>query len=123
MRRYPHHVRTRVTAKTGALLEHHADVRGLTPATLARDLISEGILRLDNEPTTPLWLEMIAVENYRLRAVVLRLLEAVGEDRGWTRDYLTQLLDRTRANADEYAHRRLAEIEKMRLDGAYTTRR
>jgi hypothetical protein len=123
MNRYPELLRTRLDANTAALLTRHADTRGTTPGELARELLGEALARLDGEPTTPLWLELFAIENCRLRAVVLRLLEEVGRTNGWTQEYLTGLLHTMRSNADEYARARLAEIEQLRQSAPRRRRR
>ncbi len=114
-RKYPGFVGTRVSAKADALLLHYADARGIKPGELARELIEDGLDRMEQEPTIPLWLEILATETFRTRGVLIRLLEELADKRGWTRHHLDTVVDATRAGADEYGRERLKEIERLRL--------
>jgi hypothetical protein len=114
MKTYPGIVRTRVTTRTNALLNHHAQRRGITAGELARDLLADGLERLEIDDKPPVWLELFARETFRTRAVVMTLIEAVGKEQGWSRDYLHRLMTSTRTNADEFAKQQLAEIETAR---------
>src|SRR5262252_3059043 len=95
MTKYPAIVRVRLDPKSGALLLHHAKARGTSEGELARELLVGGLDRLDNEATTPLWLELFVLENFRLRAAVLKLCELAGEQLGWSRDRIIDTLEAT----------------------------
>jgi hypothetical protein len=123
MRKYPGHVQAKLDRRSEALLKVHAERRGVTPGELARDLLTDAIALCDADESAPLWLELLVLEIFRLRAVVLKLFEVVGEQQGWSRDHIVGLIKSTREKADEHGRERIAEITEARRDAVRATRR
>lgn len=97
-------------------LKIHSEARGITEGEMAREIIEQGLDRLDNYPETPLWMEVFLLEGYAVRGLLLRCMAELGRELGWPEKKLNDMLQGTVKRSQEFGRARIAEIEKMRKE-------